>query len=168
MLWSGKFQILFWRLILVQVMAWCHQASSHYLSQCWPRSMSSYGITRTQWVNLLRSASSMVQIIFVHSLVPNHYLTLVYLWLKTLDIFLSNFILKNALEKVLCKISQSFWTGANELIIFKYFRFQVCVPSSMPFLVSRYLPQRSTQSLQTTLARSTSALTDPRCLVFMV
>ena len=25
---------------LVQVMAWCHQATSHYLSQCWPRSMS--------------------------------------------------------------------------------------------------------------------------------
>ena len=25
---------------LVQVMAWCRQAASHYLSQCWPRSMS--------------------------------------------------------------------------------------------------------------------------------
>ena len=25
---------------LVRVMAWCHQAKSHYLSQCWPRSMS--------------------------------------------------------------------------------------------------------------------------------
>ena len=25
---------------LVQVMAWCHQATSHYLSQYWPRSMS--------------------------------------------------------------------------------------------------------------------------------
>ena len=31
---------------LVQVMAWCHQATSHYLSQCWLRSMSPYGITR--------------------------------------------------------------------------------------------------------------------------
>ena len=28
---------------LVQVMAWCHQATSHYLSQCWPRSMASPG-----------------------------------------------------------------------------------------------------------------------------
>ena len=28
---------------LVQVMAWCRQATSHYLSQCWPRSMSSEG-----------------------------------------------------------------------------------------------------------------------------
>ena len=37
--------------ILVQVMAWCRQATSHYLSQCWPRSMSPYVITRPQWVN---------------------------------------------------------------------------------------------------------------------
>ena len=28
---------------LVQVMAWCHQETSHYLSQCWPRSLSPYG-----------------------------------------------------------------------------------------------------------------------------
>ena len=35
---------------LVQVMAWCHQATSHYLSQCWPRSMSQYGVTRPHWV----------------------------------------------------------------------------------------------------------------------
>ena len=25
---------------LVQVMAWCRQATSHYLSQCWPRSVT--------------------------------------------------------------------------------------------------------------------------------
>ena len=31
---------------LVQVMAWCHQAASHYLRQCWPDSMSPYGMTR--------------------------------------------------------------------------------------------------------------------------
>ena len=36
---------------VVQVMAWCRQATSHYLSQCWPRSMSPYGVTRPQWVN---------------------------------------------------------------------------------------------------------------------
>ena len=36
---------------LVQVMAWCHQATSHYPSQCWPRSMSPNGVTRPQWVN---------------------------------------------------------------------------------------------------------------------
>ena len=34
---------------LVQVMAWCHQATSHYLSQCWPRSLSPYDVTRPQW-----------------------------------------------------------------------------------------------------------------------
>ena len=35
---------------LVQVMAWCRQATSHYLSQCWPRSVSPYGVIRAQWV----------------------------------------------------------------------------------------------------------------------
>ena len=38
------------KLTLVQVMAWCRQATSHYLSQCWPRSMWPYGVTRPQWV----------------------------------------------------------------------------------------------------------------------
>ena len=37
----------------VQVMAWCRQATSHYLSQCWPRSLLPYGVTRPQWVNTL-------------------------------------------------------------------------------------------------------------------
>ena len=35
---------------LVQVVAWCRQAASQYLSQCWPRSLSPYGVTRPQWV----------------------------------------------------------------------------------------------------------------------
>ena len=30
---------------LAQVTAWCHQATSHYLSQCWPRFLSPYGVT---------------------------------------------------------------------------------------------------------------------------
>ena len=34
-------------------MAWCCQATSHYLSQCWPSSLSPHGVTRTQWVNSL-------------------------------------------------------------------------------------------------------------------
>ena len=37
--------------ILAQIMAWCCQATSHYRSQCWPRSMSPYYITRLQWGN---------------------------------------------------------------------------------------------------------------------
>ena len=43
---------------LVQVMAWCRQATSHYLSQCWPKSMPPNGITRPQWVKPLRWRSS--------------------------------------------------------------------------------------------------------------
>ena len=35
----------------VQVMAWYRQATSHYLHQCWPRSISPYVITRPQWIN---------------------------------------------------------------------------------------------------------------------
>ena len=31
-------------------MAWCRQATSHYLSQCWPRSLPPYGVTKPQWV----------------------------------------------------------------------------------------------------------------------
>ena len=37
--------------------AWCHQATSHYLSKCWPRSMSPYGVTRPQWVKGLQNAN---------------------------------------------------------------------------------------------------------------
>ena len=33
----------------IQVMAWCRQATSHYMNQCWPSSMW-YGNTRPQWV----------------------------------------------------------------------------------------------------------------------
>ena len=39
-------------------MAWCRQAPSHYLSQCWPRSMLPYGVSRPQWVNSLRPSDA--------------------------------------------------------------------------------------------------------------
>ena len=29
----------------------CHQTTNHNLSQCWPRSMSPYGVTRSDWDN---------------------------------------------------------------------------------------------------------------------
>ena len=45
---------------LVQVMAWCRQATSHYLSQCWPSSMSPYGVTRPQWVNNINPINAWV------------------------------------------------------------------------------------------------------------
>ena len=38
---------------LVQAMAWCHQATSHCLSQCWPRCLPPYGVTRPHWVKLM-------------------------------------------------------------------------------------------------------------------
>ena len=40
---------------LVQVMDWCHQETSHFLIQCWPRALLTYGITRPQWVNTLQT-----------------------------------------------------------------------------------------------------------------
>ena len=38
---------------MVRVMVWCRQATSHYMSQCWPRSISSYVVTMPQWVKLV-------------------------------------------------------------------------------------------------------------------
>ena len=40
---------------LIQVMAWCRQATSHYLSQCWLSFLSPYGVTRPQWINTASS-----------------------------------------------------------------------------------------------------------------
>ena len=37
---------------VVQVMAWCSLATSHYLDQCVPRSVSPYDTIRPQWVNI--------------------------------------------------------------------------------------------------------------------
>ena len=48
--------------ILVQVMAWCHQATSHYLSHCWPISMSPYGVTRPHWDKLLWKTCSSITV----------------------------------------------------------------------------------------------------------
>ena len=33
-------------------MAWCRQATNHYLSQSWHSSLSPYGVTRPQWVEV--------------------------------------------------------------------------------------------------------------------
>ena len=51
---------------LVQVMAWCRQATSHYLSQCWPRSLSPYGVIKPQWVNQILLLSS-VKVNIIHN-----------------------------------------------------------------------------------------------------
>ena len=44
---------------LGQVMAWCCQTTSHYMSQCWPRSLSPYGVIRPQWVNITKRHSTL-------------------------------------------------------------------------------------------------------------
>ena len=33
------------------VMTWCRQATSHYLSSCWPSFLSPYGVKSPEWVN---------------------------------------------------------------------------------------------------------------------
>ena len=52
---------------LIQIMAWCRQAASHYLKQCWPRSMSPYAVIRPRWV-LTIEEGSLQNINSVHSL----------------------------------------------------------------------------------------------------
>ena len=45
---------------LVQVMVWCRQATSHYLSLCWPTSLSPYVVIRTHWVKTVEHTSNTV------------------------------------------------------------------------------------------------------------
>ena len=62
---------------LVHVMVWCRQATSHYLRQCWPRSLSPYGVTRPQWVKPMHHWLS-------HYSALSHYLNkclLIFIWL---------------------------------------------------------------------------------------
>ena len=69
--------------LILQSMAWCHQAASPYLSQCWPGSVRPYVISRPQWFNSLgpsdaiwwhRSGSTLVQVMACCLMAPNHYL----------------------------------------------------------------------------------------------
>ena len=76
---------------LVQVMAWCRQATSHYLSQCWPRSLSPYGVTRPQWIKFVSTScetpirwmpqntfddkSTLYQVMGWHHQATSHYLS---------------------------------------------------------------------------------------------
>ena len=58
---------------LVLVMAWCRQAASHCLSQCWPRLMSPFGVTRPQCVDVtLIMMCTVIMIVIMVSLL--HYL----------------------------------------------------------------------------------------------
>ena len=42
---------------LVEVMAGCRQETSHYLNQCWPKSVSPYRVIGSQWDNYERRKS---------------------------------------------------------------------------------------------------------------
>ena len=50
-LWWMSLDLTYHKSTLVEVMAWCCQATRHYLSQYWLSSMSPYGVTRPHWVN---------------------------------------------------------------------------------------------------------------------
>ena len=56
-------------------MDWCRQATSHYLSQWWLRSLSPYGITRPQWVksiagiNTLTRKQSTPKVLYLHTFI---------------------------------------------------------------------------------------------------
>ena len=76
---------------LVQVMAWCRQEASHYLSQCWPRSMMPCGVTRPQWVKAHMKSANTESITLYYTLglqyirkeyafVFMHYLFVLFTW----------------------------------------------------------------------------------------
>ena len=37
---------------MMQLMAWCSQATNHYMSKCWPRTLSPHGATRPRSVKV--------------------------------------------------------------------------------------------------------------------
>ena len=52
-------------------MTWCPKAASHYLSKCRPRSISTYGVTRPQWVNELFKMFTTLFSYSFHTTVPS-------------------------------------------------------------------------------------------------
>ena len=83
---------------LVQVMAWCRQATSHYLNQCWPRSLSPYGVTRPQWVNSMERKCLPIFAAFLYVHIHNYHSFFNYfpqkwffLWVSVLLYFLNVF-----------------------------------------------------------------------------
>ena len=47
---------------LIQVLAWCRQATIHYLSQCWPISVSPYDSARSQRVDISSKQSGTLRV----------------------------------------------------------------------------------------------------------
>ena len=62
---------------LVQVMAWCCQATSHYLGQCWPSFLLPYDVTRPQWVNPFFAMTYFIICVHFNLLRPGIYAYLV-------------------------------------------------------------------------------------------
>ena len=56
---------------LVQVMAWCRQATSHYLSQCWPRPLSPYDVTGPQWVKKMVELVTFIMVYTINLVADN-------------------------------------------------------------------------------------------------
>ena len=86
---------------LVQVMAWCRQATSHYLSQCWPSSLSPYGVTRLQWVKLTQSSRDfLVHIVckFCMSFFPDFWMPTTYHPIHVIDIHFPTTQSANAIQ----------------------------------------------------------------------
>ena len=52
---------------LVQVMAWCPQATSHYLNQSWSRSLMPYGIPVPQWAKITTTKQNKTICIFFYT-----------------------------------------------------------------------------------------------------
>ena len=109
---------------LAQVMAWCHQATSHYLSQCWLRFVIPNGIWRHQaitWTNVDLSSvrSSDIHLRASSQEIPQPSITEIIRKIKYLK-FHSNFpganelIHKMSLKILLSKL-QPHLSGTNEL-----------------------------------------------------
>ena len=104
-------------------MNWCRLTTSHNVSQCWPRSMSPYDVTRPQWLDTLWPSDTYMrrwsnQQWFRQWLVawsaPSHYLNQcwnIVNWTIRHKIqwnFNQNesiFIQENAFEKIVCEIA---------------------------------------------------------------
>ena len=112
------------------------QAPSHYLSQCWPRSLSPYDVTRPQWVND-PTAQPTKQHIEQSGTKPN---LVAKIWLPTLV------TICNGLPKLVAKISSHIDhlvnTGLAVGSLFKWLPIKVATPSNQTqfeWFVARWL-----------------------------
>ena len=120
---------------LVQVMAWHHQVTSHYVSQCWASSVLPYCITKPQSVNALRPSDMCVGNLTIiasdNGLSPGRCQSITWsnadlLSIRPLgtnfnEILIGNmeiFICKNAFENVICEmaanLSQPQWVNQGD------------------------------------------------------